>query len=132
VTARGLLDTSVLIAAESGRGLNTDLLPDASLICVVTLAELQVGVLAAGDTATRATRMATLESVAYLALLPIDAAAAAQWAVLRARLAEEGRRINVDDLWIAAVAAANELPIVTQDDDFAALEYIGGPAVIRI
>jgi len=24
------------------------------------------------------------------------------------------------------------LPIVTQDDDFAALEYIGGPAVIRI
>jgi len=34
----------------------------------------------------------------------------------------------------AAIAPgeANELPIVTQDDDFAALEYIGGPAVIRI
>jgi len=39
---------------------------------------------------------------------------------------------HVNDLWIAAVAAANELRIVTQDDDFAALEYIGGPAVIRI
>jgi len=54
------------------------------------------------------------------------------WATLRVRLAEEGRRINVNDLWIAAVAAANDLPVVTQDSDYDPLESIGGPQVIRI
>ena len=129
---RGLLDTSVLIAAESGRPLDTDAMPDEIFVSVVTIAELQAGVLAAPDTATRACRLATLDSLAILEPLSIDAAAAAQWAVLRVRLAEEGRRINVNDLWIAAVAAANRLPVVTQDADYDPLEAIGGPNVIRV
>ena len=130
--SRGLLDTSVLIATEQGRPLDTGALPNEVFICVVTIAELQAGVLAAVDTATRARRLATLDSVAGLAALPIDVVAAGHWATLRVRLAEEGRRINVDDLWIAAVAAANDLPIVTQDADYDALESVGGPRVIRI
>ena len=129
---RGLLDTSVLIAAESGRPLDTDAMPDEIFVSVVTIAELQAGVLAAPDTATRARRLATLDSLTILEPLSIDAAAAAQWAVLRVRLAEEGRRINANDLWIAAVAAANRLPVVTQDADYDPLEAIGGPNVIRV
>ena len=129
---RGLLDTSVLIATEAGRLLDTDALPDELFISVVTVAELQAGVLAASDTATRARRLATLDSVAGLEALPIDVVAAGHWATLRVRLAEEGRRINVNDLWIAAVAAANDLPIVTQDSDYDALAAIGGPQVIRV
>lgn len=129
---RGLLDTSVLIATETGRPLDTTALPDEVFISVVTIAELQAGVLAARDTATRARRLATLDSVAGLEALPIDTVAAAHWARLRVRLAEEGRRINVNDLWIAAVAAANLLAIVTQDSDYDALEAIGGPQVIRV
>jgi len=35
-------------------------------------------------------------------------------------------------LWIAAVAAANDLPVVTQDSDYDPLQSIGGPQVIRI
>jgi predicted nucleic acid-binding protein len=35
-------------------------------------------------------------------------------------------------VWIAAVAAGNDLPVVTQDSDYAPLESIGGPHVIRI
>ena len=101
-------------------------------ISVVTVAELQAGVLAAVDTATRARRLATLDSVAGLEALPIDIVAAGHWATFRARLAEEGRRINVNDLWIAAVAAANDLPVVTQDSDYDPLESIGGPHLIRI
>lgn len=50
--SRGLLDTSVLIATEEGRPLDTDALPDEVFISVVTIAELQAGVLAAADTAT--------------------------------------------------------------------------------
>ena len=130
--SRGLLDTSVLIATETGRPLDTNALPDEVFISVVTIAELQAGVLAAADTATRARRLATLDSVAGLEALPIDIVAARHWATLRVRLAEQGRRINVNDLWIAAVAAANDLPVVTQDSDYDPLESIGGPQVIRI
>jgi predicted nucleic acid-binding protein len=52
--------------------------------------------------------------------------------VLRVRLAEEGRRAKINDLWIAAVALANDLPVVTQDDDFDPIEAVGCPAVIRV
>lgn len=130
--SRGLLDTSVFIASETGRPLDTSALPDEVFISVVTIAELQAGVLAAPDTATRARRLATLDSVAGIEALPIDVVAAGHWATMRVRLAEEGRRINVNDLWIAAVAAANDLPVVTQDSHNDALEIIGGPKVIRI
>jgi len=132
VTARGLLDTSVLIAEESGRALDVAALPDEVLLSVVTVAELHAGVLAARDTATRATRSATLNSVSSLQPLVLDGAAAQQWAALRVRLAEEGRRAKVNDVWIAAIAAANDLPVVTQDDDFDAIEAVGGPRVIRV
>ena len=130
--SRGLLDTSILIATEAGRPLDTSALPDEAFISVVTIAELQAGVLAAADTATRARRLATLDSVAGLEALPVDVIAARHWATLRVRLAEEGLRINVNDLWIAAVAAANDLAIVTQDRDYDALASIGGPRVIHI
>lgn len=60
MTDRGVLDTSVFIAGESGRRLDEDRLPDESAVSVVTLAELQAGVLAARDTATRAVRMGPL------------------------------------------------------------------------
>jgi predicted nucleic acid-binding protein len=132
VPSRGLLDTSVLIANETGRPLDTSALPDEVFISVITLAELQAGVLAATDTATRARRLATLDSVGMIEALPIDVVAAGHWATFRVRLAEEGRRINVNDLWIAAVAAANNLPVVTQDSDYDSLVSIGGPQVIRI
>jgi predicted nucleic acid-binding protein len=130
--SQGLLDTSILIATETARPLDIDALPDEMFISVVTIAELQAGVLAAADTTTRARRLATLDSVAGLEALPIDIVAAGHWATFRVRLAEEGRRINVNDLWIAAVAAANDLPVVTQDCDYDPLESVGGPAVIRI
>ncbi|GAA3770015.1 hypothetical protein GCM10022240_22900 [Microbacterium kribbense] len=42
------------------------------------------------------------------------------------------RTIGVDDLWIAAIAAAHGLPIVTQDGDFDALEGAKGVTVIRV
>jgi predicted nucleic acid-binding protein len=43
--------------------------------------------------------------------------ASPEWARLRVHLAEHGRRVDVDDLWIAARAVAHRIPIVTQDDD---------------
>lgn len=130
--ARGLLDTSVLIADESGRPLDAERLPDEAAISAVTLAELHVGVLAARDVETRARRLATLEATADVHLLPVDERVAAAWARLRVHLAEARRRINVNDLWIAATALANNLPVVTQDDDFAPVDGLAGLSVLRV
>ena len=128
----GLLDTSVLIAREVNHPLDADALPEQTAVCVVTLAELHAGVLAARDTATRSRRMSTLDAIMVIEALPITAEAARRWAALRVRLAEEGQRAKVNDLWIAAVALANDMDVVTQDDDFDAIETVGGPVVIHV
>lgn len=132
MTGRGVLDTSVFIASESGRALKTESLPEESAISVVTLAELQAGVLAAKNTQTRARRLATLEALSDIAVLEVDAGSALVCARMRVHLAENGRRINVNDLWIAASAASRDMAVVTQDDDFSMLEGIAGLVVIRV
>jgi len=129
---RGLLDTSVLIADESGRPLDAGRLPDEVAISAVTIAELHVGVLAARDVETRARRLAALEATADVQLLPVDERVAAAWARLRVHLAEAGRRLNVNDLWIAATALAHDLPVVTQDDDFGPVDGVAGLSVVRV
>jgi predicted nucleic acid-binding protein len=53
-------------------------------------------------------------------------------AALRFEVAQAGRRINANDLWIAAIAQAHDLPVVTQDADFEALAGLDGPPVIQV
>jgi predicted nucleic acid-binding protein len=132
MSSRGLLDTSVFIARESARQLRVDRLPEQGHVCVITLAELQAGVLAASDTATRQRRLVTAQLAAEVVALPVDAAAAAQWARMRVLLHEAGRRIGVNDLWIASVALAHELPVVSQDADFDVLDELGLVEVVRV
>ncbi|MGH3327499.1 MAG: type II toxin-antitoxin system VapC family toxin [Streptomycetales bacterium] len=129
---RGLLDTTVFIASETGRPIDEDRLPDESAVSVVTLAELHAGVLAARDIDIRARRLATLDAVTDLHIVGVDEAAARTWAQMRVHIAESGRRVNVNDLWIAATAAAHELTLVTQDADFAAVEGIAGLTVVHV
>lgn len=130
--AAGILDTSVLIANESARQLNTALIPEEVATTVVTLAELNAGVLAAQTSEIRARRLRTLDAVADMTALPVDEDAAQTWALLRVHLAEAGRRVRVNALWIAAIAAAKQLPVVTQDGDFDALEGVAGLAIIHV
>ena len=128
----GLLDTSVFIATENGRQLDESQIPAEVATTVITLAELNAGVLAATTSDVRAQRLATLESVADMEVLPVDEEAARMWARLRIHLAETGRRVRVNDLWIAAIAASRGLPVVTQDDDFDALDGAANLVVVRI
>ena len=76
-------------------------------MCAITIAELQAGVLAATDLDLRAQRLATLESIPDAEVLAIDAAVMAEWARLPVHLAQAGRRVGVNDLWIAATTVAN-------------------------
>ncbi|MBY0287318.1 MAG: type II toxin-antitoxin system VapC family toxin [Mycobacteriaceae bacterium] len=130
--AAGVLDTSVFIANKGGRQLETSLLPDELATTVVTVAELNAGVLAAKTSEIRARRLRTLDAVADMTALPVDEDAAQMWALLRVHLAEAGRRVRANDLWIAAIAAAKQLPVVTQDGDFDALEGVSGLAIIHV
>lgn len=129
---RGLLDTSVIIAVEAGRPIDYARLPLQHAITSISIGELHYGVHAAADTDTRAKRMSTLQSIAGLSVLSADTVAAEQWGRIRYRLREEGRKINVNDLWIAAIALAHNLPVVTQDRDFDLLADLGGPPIIHV
>lgn len=40
--------------------------------------------------------------------------------------------MNVNDLWIAATAMANRVPLVTHDDDFVPLDGVSGLEAIRV
>ena len=131
-TGRAVVDTSVLVAAESGRAVAESGLPEDPVVSVVTLAELQAGVLAASDSGRRARRMTTLDRLSTIEVLDVTEDTAREWARLRVHLVERGRRVNVNDLWIAASAVAHRLPIVTQDDDFDPLEGVRGLVVVRV
>ena len=114
----GLADTSVFIAAESGRSAHLDRLPDRLAVSVITVSELRAGVLAAGDVTSRDRRLATLTSVLALDPIPIDQAVAETWGRLRVSLRDFGLRMPVNDSWIAATAMTLGIPVVTQNDDY--------------
>jgi predicted nucleic acid-binding protein len=129
VTEAGIADTSVFIARESNRPINLQALPDVLAVSIVTVAELRAGVLAAADLATRDRRLSTLQQALDLDPLPIDDGVAQAWARLRIELRDSGRRMKVNDAWIAATALAQGLPLVSQDSDY---EGVPSLEVIRV
>ena len=109
----GILDTSTVILLEQ---LDEDELPGAPFITAVTLAELSVGPLVAGDDAERAARQARLQQAeADFDPLPFDADAARAFGGVAASLHRTGRkaRARAYDAMIAATAIANHLPLYT-------------------
>jgi predicted nucleic acid-binding protein len=116
---RALLDTSVLIGAESPGTLE-------AAISAASLAELHFGVLVArtpDERARRAQRLGVIE--ATFDPLPIDAAVAREWGRLAAAIADRGGqpRRRAIDLAIAATANIAGVPLVTHDGaDFRLIE----------
>ena len=121
--SHGLLDTSVIIDYDL---IDPSELPDLSAVSAITMAELTVGPLAAGqDDEERARRQDRLQWAAGTwDPLPFDNAAARAYgriySALLARgpsLAARGQvgRRRLADLLIAAVALANDLPLYTRN-----------------
>jgi predicted nucleic acid-binding protein len=127
-TGTALADTSVFIAREQRRPIAGQP-PERVAVSVITVAELRLGVLAADDATARARRLETLSLVEALEPLPVDTSVAHAWAVLRLALREAGRRMPLNDSWIAATALAHHLPVVSQDDDYL---DVPGLQVIRV
>lgn len=114
----GLADTSVFIARESARPLGG--LPEMVALSVVTIGELQLGVLSAPDGASRARRADTLALARAAEPIPVSEAVMGSWARLvhDCRSAGIHRMVKLTDSLIAATAVEHGLPVVTQDDDF--------------
>ena len=123
-----LADTSVFIALEGKRRLAGPP-PRRIAVSVITVGELRLGVLAAEDGPTRARRLETLSRAEALDPLPVDARVARTWAALRLALRDAGKRIPLNDSWIAATAIALGLPVASQDADY---DEVPGLEVIRV
>lgn len=107
-------------------------MPETTAISVVTKAELRMGIFAAEDIETRDRRLTTFELANRIVALPIDEAVSRAWAQMRAYVRASGRKVRVNDMWIAATAAAHEIPVVTQDGRLDALSGVAGLTVIPV
>lgn len=120
MTARGLLDTSVLIAQD------VDPLPGLLAVSAISVAELHFGVLVARTADARALRLARLSRVQRrFAPLPVDEAVAESYGQIAAHVAAAGRqpRARTMDLLIAATAHVHGAVLYTRNaDDFRGLE----------
>ena len=120
---RGVLDTSTVI--RLGDVADISQLPDDSAITSVTLAELAVGPLVAGNDQERAARQAHLQQAEADFDVPFDAAAARAFGGVAASLRAAGRKpaARAYDALIAATAIANDLPVFTCNPaDFAGID----------
>jgi predicted nucleic acid-binding protein len=123
------MKTSVFIAVEQRRGLDRPL-PEQVGVSVLTLAELELGVLMARDADVRATRLATLTRVRENAAgLPADERVSSAYARLAANELTAGRKPRVNDMWIAATALVHGAEVWTQDADFTAFKAV---AIVRV
>lgn len=127
-----LADTSVFVALENERHIRADSRDWDVRISPVTLAELKAGVLAAKTNEDRLARLRTVELAAEVPLLGIDEWVADEWAALRSWLADAGRRLDVNDVWIAATALRFEVPVITQDNDFFVIAGVRGLEVVQV
>ena len=119
---RAILDTSVLIADDIKP------IPGELAISVISIAELQFGVLVAKSPEARAIRLARLSAIQRrFEALPVDDAVADSYAELAAAVVRAGRqpRARTMDLLIAATAVAHSAAVYTRNtDDFAGLDQL--------
>ena len=118
---RGLLDTNIFISLELGRSINSQMIPDELAISVITLAELEFGVYSATDQQTRAKRMATFRKVMKFETIEITSDIASVWAAVRASGHTKKSSLSENDIWIAATAINQGVPLVTQDRAFTSI-----------
>jgi predicted nucleic acid-binding protein len=115
---RAIADTSVLIGLEAAR-LDAARFADFEWgISAITLGELRLGVLQAPGPEAASRRLSSYQLAQRFEALPVDGAVSDAWALLVSRLRAAGRKVPVNDSWIAATAIAHQVPIVTQDADY--------------
>ena len=115
---RYLLDTNTRIRYINGRSQSVadrlDALPEReAVVCAVVKAELFFGALHSHHPAK--SLAGQKQFLKLFASLPFDDAAAEHYAQIRADLANKGTPIGSNDMFIAAIALANGLILVTHN-----------------
>ena len=116
---RALADTSALLGLEAARVDATRFAEFEFGVSVITLGELRLGVLQASGPEVAARRLSTYQLAQRFEPIPVDEAVSEAWALLVSQLRAANRRIPINDSWIAATAVVHDIPIVTQDSDYA-------------
>ncbi len=130
MSSRAIADTSLFIARETGRPVDPYEQDVQIAVSIVTIAELELGVLAAAEPRIRAIRLHTLRDAEQLSALPVDRAVASAFASLAVQMRAAGQgRLGIHDAWIAATAIAHDADLLTQDSGF---EAVPGLRVIRL
>ena len=125
-----LLDTSILIA-QSAPGVAE--LPPAAAISIVTLGELQAGVLLAQDDSVRSARRQRADAVrAAFAPLVVDEPVAERYGEILALARSQRRAEKATDLLIIATALATGRTLYTRDVRQAQLAGIAGASVVTV
>lgn len=108
----------MFIARETERQLGE--LPAHVAVSVVTIGELQLGVLAAQEPSVRTRRADTLALARAADPIPISEAVMVAWARLVSDCRRAGihRTVKLTDALIAATAIEHGLSVVTQDGDY--------------
>jgi predicted nucleic acid-binding protein len=126
---RAIADSSVFIGLAAARFDAAQFADFEWGISAITLGELRLGVLQAQSPEAVSRRLSTYQLAQRFEALPVDAAVSDAWALLVSRLRAAGRKVPINDSWIAATAIAHRVPIVTQDADYDAMPDI---EVIRL
>ena len=118
---RALVDTSAIVGRER-RGVSFREFDEWN-VSAITLGELALGVEMAVDPDERAIRRHTLVRIEDdFAVRDVDADVALRYAQLMGRARRGGSRPSMADTLIAATAMVDEVPLITQDEDFFAFD----------
>lgn len=126
---RALADTSVFIGLETQR---IDAGRFAAFewgVSAITLGELRLGVLQASAPEAAARRLSSYQVAQRFEPLSVDERVSETWVLLVSQLRAAGRRVPINDSWIAATALTHDIPVVTQDIDYSAMP---GVTVIQL
>src|SRR6266851_4414335 len=82
-------------------------------ISAITLGELRLGVLQAANPDAASRRLSTYQLAQRFEALPVDEPVSDACALLVSRLRAVGRKVPINDSWIAATAIAHGIPVVT-------------------
>ena len=117
-----VLDTSVVVAHLHNDKTVTQRLRDAGVLYLSATAagELWFGVGRAADPVNAAAKLTDFLSI--VTLLPVDAEIAQSYGEIKCKLAKDGRPIPENDIWIAACAVQNALPLAARDPHFTRIE----------
>lgn len=115
---RAIADTSVFTGLEAARFDAAHIADFEWGISAITLGELRLGVLQAQSPEAVSRRLSTYQLAQRSQALPVDGLVSDAWALLVSRLRADGRKVPINDSWIAATAIAHQVPIVAQDADY--------------